>query len=138
MKVVTREITFNTRGDNDMRDLTGEAAKIISSEDVKDGIATIFVVGSTAGVTTIEFEGGLRKDFPELMDKLIPKGRYHHDASWGEGNGHSHLRASLIGSSLVVPFANKSLVLGTWQQIVFIDFDNRPRQRKVVIQLLGS
>ena len=111
----------------------------VKSSGVKKGIVNISVVGSTAALTTCEFEPGLVQDIKDTFDKLIPEGKkYHHDAAWGDGNGHAHLRSSLVGPSLTVSFKEAELVLGTWQQIIFIDFDNRPRQRKIILQFLGE
>ena len=139
MKVISESVSFSMRGFNDMKDLTGEVSKKLSSSELKDGIVNIFVPGSTGGLTTIEYESGLVKDFSELMEKIIPSGKsYHHDARWGDGNGFSHVRASLLGSSLTVPFSGGKLSLGTWQQIVFVDFDNRSRSRTILLQFMGE
>lgn len=139
MKVISESVSFSTSGFNDMKDLTGEVSKRLSSSGLKDGIVNLFVPGATGGLTTIEYESGLVKDFSELMEKIIPSGKsYHHDARWGDGNGFSHVRASLLGSSLTVPFSDGRLSLGTWQQIVFVDFDNRSRSRTVLLQLMGE
>jgi secondary thiamine-phosphate synthase enzyme len=106
---------------------------------MKNGIAVLFVPGSTAGLTTIEYEPGLLADLPEAFERVAPTDKsYHHDQRWGDGNGHAHIRAALIGPSLTVPFSDGRLLLGTWQQIVLLDFDNRPRQRKIAMQLLGE
>jgi len=122
-----------------MVDITPNVQDALSSSGLSSGIVTVFVPGSTASVTTIEYEPGLIKDFPRAMEKLAPKGaHYDHDARWGDGNGHSHVRASTIGPGLVVPFENGRLMLGTWQQIVLIDFDNRPRARNVIVQAMGE
>lgn len=139
MKVVTDSLAFKTKGLNHMRDLTGEIEESLSRSGLRDGIVTVFVPGSTGGLTTIEYESGLVKDFSELMEKVVPSGKnYHHDARWGDGNGFSHVRASLIGPSLTVPFSSGKLILGTWQQVVFVDFDNRPRNREIILQFLGE
>ena len=107
--------------------------------ELKNGNLTVFVSGSTAGITSIEYEPGLLKDLPEAFEKLAPTGvTYHHDAAWGDGNGYAHVRAAMLGSSFTVPFDNCKLLLGTWQQIVVIDFDNRPRKRNVVVQMMGE
>jgi secondary thiamine-phosphate synthase enzyme len=103
------------------------------------GICTIFCPGSTGALTTIEYEDGLLKDFPDAMERIAPKGKeYAHDRRWGDGNGHSHVRASLVGPSLTIPFVNRKLTLGTWQQIVFVDYDNRPRNRTIEIVMVGE
>ena len=139
MKVISESVSFSTSGFNDMKDLTGEVSKKLSASGLKDGIINLFVPGSTGGLTTIEYESGLVKDFSELMEKIIPSGKtYHHDARWGDGNGFSHVRASLLGSSLTVPFSGGKLSLGTWQQIVFVDFDNRSRSRTILLQFMGE
>ncbi len=139
MPVITKTLSFNTKGNDDMVDITPKVQDALSGSGLSDGIVTVFVPGSTASVTTIEYEPGLVKDLPRAMEKLAPKGaRYDHDARWGDGNGHSHVRASTIGPGLVVPFQNGRLMLGTWQQIVFIDFDNRPRARNVIVQAMGE
>jgi len=122
-----------------MLDLTSHVSKKLTESGLENGTATLFVTGSTAGITTIEYEEGLVKDFSELMEKLIPSTvTYHHDARWGDGNGFSHVRASLLGPSLTVPFYDGKLALGTWQQIVFVDFDNRERSRKIILQFMGK
>jgi len=139
MKVISESVSFSTSGFNDMKDLTGEVSKRLSSSGLKDGIVNLFVPGSTGGLTTIEYESGLVKDFSELMEKITPSGKsYHHDARWGDGNGFSHVRASLLGSSLTVPISGGKLSLGTWQQIVFVDFDNRSRSRTILLQFMGE
>ncbi len=139
MKVLTEYIPVQTRGDTDIIDITREAASILSKTDVNDGIVTFFVSGSTAGITTVEYEPGLLQDLPEAFEKIAPSGkRYHHDATWGDGNGHSHVRASLLGASFTVPFRDKRMMLGTWQQIILVDFDNRPRHREIVMQIMGE
>jgi secondary thiamine-phosphate synthase enzyme len=139
MPVKTKTFSFQTKGSDDMVDITSKVQDALSSSGLSSGIVTVFVPGSTASVTTIEYEPGLVKDFPRAMEKLAPKeAHYDHDARWGDGNGHAHVRASTIGPSLVVPFENGRLMLGTWQQIVFIDFDNRPRARNVIVQAMGE
>ena len=139
MTVVTRDITFQTKGNCDIIDITPQVANAVEESEVNNGIATLFVSGSTAGVTTIEYEPRLVSDFKSMWDKVIPQNiPYEHDKTWGDGNGHSHVRASLLGASLTIPFVNKRLTLGTWQQIVVVDFDNRPRSREIVLQLLGE
>jgi secondary thiamine-phosphate synthase enzyme len=139
MPVVTKTLSFHTKGSDDMVDITSKVQDVLSESGLSGGIVTVFVPGSTASVTTIEYEPGLIKDFPRAMEKLAPKvAHYDHDARWGDGNGHSHVRASTIGPGLVVPFENGRLMLGTWQQIVFVDFDNRPRARNVIVQAMGE
>jgi len=137
--VETHYLNIKTHGNTHILNITNDIANLVLSSKITSGIATIFVPGATGGLTTIEYEPGLLKDLPELMEKLIPSDKfYHHNDTWHDGNGHSHLRASLIGPSLTVPFTEKNLTFGTWQQIIFIDFDNRPRSRKLVVQLLGD
>jgi len=139
MKVISDSLSLSTSGFSDMKDLTGDVSQKLSEYRLKNGIVNLFVPGSTGGLTTIEYESGLVKDFSELMEKVIPSNvSYHHDARWGDGNGFSHVRASLLGPSLTVPFSDGSLNLGTWQQIVFVDFDNRSRSRTILLQFLGE
>jgi secondary thiamine-phosphate synthase enzyme len=139
MKILSDELSFSTRGFCDLKDLTGSVDKKVIAHGLKNGTVTLFVPGSTGGLTTIEYEGGLIRDFDDLMERLAPSGvTYHHDARWGDGNGFSHLRSAMIGTSLTVPFTNGKLLLGTWQQIVFIDFDNRPRSRTVHLQFIAE
>lgn len=139
MEIITKYIEFQTRGYNDVIDITDSVQSIVNSSELIEGSILVFVVGSTGALTTIEFEPGLKKDFPELMEKLIPSNKsYYHDDTWHDGNGYAHLRASLQGPSLTIPFNNKQLILGTWQQVILIDFDNRPRKRKIVVQLTGK
>ena len=139
MAVETFDLSLKTSGDSDLIDITGKVANVLKESGISSGIVTIFVPGSTAGVTTIEYEEGAVRDFQGAIERIAPKGiHYHHDARWGDGNGYSHIRASLLGPSLTVPFSSSKLLLGTWQQIVLIDFDNRPRTRRVVIQVLGE
>ena len=137
--VVTKKISLSTQGECDIVDITPQVAEQLSQAGIDNGTVTIFVAGSTAGVTTIEFEPGLVSDLQELWQRIAPKGiPYNHDRRWGDGNGYAHVRASLLGASLVVPFSAKQLSLGTWQQIVLVDFDNRPRSREVVLQITGD
>ncbi|ODS31510.1 MAG: hypothetical protein SCARUB_03379 [Candidatus Scalindua rubra] len=139
MKTITDSVEISTRGNTDIIDITRQVEKLLMKTKLKNGNLTVFVSGSTAGVTTIEYEPGLLKDLTEAFEKLAPTGvTYHHDATWGDGNGYAHVRAALLGPSLFVPFDNGKLLLGTWQQIVVIDFDNRPRRRNVVVQMMGE
>src|ERR687888_2391033 len=139
MTVITKTIKIKSKEENDMIDITDQTLKAIQESKLKDGIVTVFVSGSTGALTTIEYEPGLRIDFPKMLNRIIPKDiEYEHDKTWHDGNGHSHVRASLIGPSLTVPFKNKSLMLGTWQQIVFLEMDIRPRERKIVLQMIGE
>ncbi len=139
MKIITETISVSTRGHADMIDLTDAARQKLSGTGLQDGTVTFFASGSTAGITTVEYEPGLLKDVPEMFEKLAPEGaRYHHDATWHDGNGNSHVRATLQGPSLVVPFSDGRMLLGTWQQVVLIDFDNRSRHRDIVMQIMGE
>ena len=139
MGVFHTTLTFNTRGDCDMIDITDEIQKQVVSSGLDSGICTIFTPGSTAGLITIEYEGGLLKDFPDAMERIAPKGiTYEHHLRWRDGNGHSHIRSSIIGPSMTVPFVKGKLTLGTWQQITYVDFDNRPRDRQVHVTVLGE
>lgn len=137
--VINTRIQVQTKGDCELLDITHQVAQKIEESDIKDGTVTVFVAGSTAGVTTIEYERGVLSDFQSMWDRAVPRDiPYRHDAAWGDGNGHAHVRASLLGPSLVVPFVNSRMMLGTWQQIVLADFDNRPRSRDIVLQIMGE
>lgn len=137
--ITTSPIQVSTRGFTDIKDLTPQVRQALRASGLREGSATIFVSGSTAGLTTIEYEPGLLEDLSAVFEKLAPmKARYAHDDAWHDGNGYAHVRAALLGPSLVVPFANGELLLGTWQQIVLVDFDNRPRRREIVVQLAGE
>ena len=139
MKVISESMSLTTKGYNDMIDVTENVVHKLAESGLQDGLATLFVPGSTGGFTTIEHESGLVEDFSATMERLIPQdAHYHHDARWGDGNGFSHVRAALLGPSLTVPFSNGRLNLGTWQQIIFVDFDNRPRSRNIVLQFMGE
>ena len=139
MKIITQEIQKKTKGNCDIIDITNEINNIVINSGVKEGLCTVFSIGSTAGITTIEYEPGLIKDIPKLLDKLIPSAvKYHHDDTWGDGNGHAHLRSALYKTSLSIPIFKGELTLGTWQQVILIDFDNRSRTRRIVIQVLGE
>jgi secondary thiamine-phosphate synthase enzyme len=137
--VITKQISLQTKGECDIVDITALVQQQLSGAGVKDGTVTVFITGSTAGVTTIENEPGIISDFKKMWERVVPKNmEYRHDRAWGEGNGYSHVRASLLGASLVIPFNNKKLSLGTWQQLVVVDFDNRPRSRQVLLQIIGE
>jgi len=139
MALATDRVRVETRGDSQILDLTAEVQAVVERHGFRDGQALVFVPGSTAGVTTIEYEPGLLEDLPAAFERLAPQRiRYRHDDTWHDGNGHSHVRASLLGPSLQVPFEDGRLLLGTWQQIVLVDFDNRPRRREIVVQLQGE
>lgn len=140
MSVETHHINIETQGNAQVIDLTPLLAEKLNFTDVSSGIATLFVIGSTAGITTVEFEPGLvEHDLKALFERIAPEdGPYQHEVTWNDDNGHSHLRASLLGPSLTVPIRDRQPILGTWQQIVLIDFDTRPRRREVVVQLIGE
>ena len=139
MKIFTAKLTQKTQGFCDIIDITAKVREVIEKEKIRRGQVTLFVSGSTAALTTIENESGLVQDLKEFVEKLIPSDRrYHHDARWGDNNGFSHLRASLFGPSLAVPIENGRPLLGTWQQVVLLDFDNRPRTREIIVQLIGE
>ena len=138
MNVHSQEFTVSAGEGCDMNDVTDRVQAALAESGLKTGIISVSVVGSTAGVSTIEFEPGLRRDVPELMERLVPSNRpYAHDETWHDGNGFSHLRSFLTGTSFTAPFREGRLLLGTWQQIVVVNFDNRPRERRVVVQILG-
>ena len=139
VKVSSQSFTVNARGFGDIIDITGEVARSVEKSDVHDGIATVFVSGSTAGITTIEYESGVVNDLKQAIERQAPENiHYDHDARWGDGNGFSHVRAALMGASFTVPFTGKQLRLGTWQQIVLCDFDNRSRSREILVQIMGD
>jgi secondary thiamine-phosphate synthase enzyme len=137
--VITKSIKLKSRGETDIIDITDGVADCVGASKAKSGIVTVFVPGSTGGLTTIEFESGLVQDLKEAFEVIAPRdGEYHHNLRWHDGNGFSHVRSALLGPSLTIPFTNKKLHLGTWQQIIFIDFDNRPRSRELVVQIIGE
>ena len=137
--VKTSTISLSTRGDADVHDITRELANAVAAAGVHDGAVIVFCSSSTSAITTIEYEAGALKDLRRVFDEMVPENRdYAHNARWGDGNGHSHVRASLLGASLTVPVSNGRLALGTWQQVIHIDFDNRPRQRELTVQIIGD
>jgi len=137
--VVTKKIALRTKGECDLIDITPQVREGVLASGINSGTVTIFLAGSTAAISTIEFESGLLSDFQTMWERTVPRNiPYEHDRRWGDGNGYSHVRASLLGPSLVVPFTNRALALGTWQQIVVVDFDNRPRSREIVLQIMGE
>ena len=139
MAVVTERIELGTEGEVQVFDLTPRVREAVTRSGLGSGIVCVFNPGSTGAVTTIEYEGGLLRDLPEALERLFPRGiRYHHDEAWHDGNGHSHVRASMIGPGLVVPFVGGELTLGTWQQIVFVELDNKPHRRSLVVQIVGE
>jgi len=130
---------MDTLGGVQIIDITHEVQELLTKSNLKDGLVTVFVPGSTASVTTIEYEPGLIADIKKALDRIAPKdGHYEHDQRWHDGNGHSHVRAAFLKPSVTIPFSNKTLMLGTWQQLVFIELDIRPRNRTVVVQLMGD
>jgi len=133
------EINIKTNGEVDIIDITNQIQKIINESKIKNGIACIFIPGSTGSITTIEYEPGLKKDLPRALQKIAPKGEhYDHHETWHDDNGHSHVRASLMGPSLNIPVIEGRLIHGTWQQIVFVELDTSPRNRKLIIQIVGD
>jgi secondary thiamine-phosphate synthase enzyme len=139
MTVESQEIRFRTRNEGEILDITEKTQKIVESSKLKNGVVTLFVPGSTAALTTIEYEPGLLADLPNALERFAPKNaNYEHENRWHDGNGHSHIRASIIGPDIALPFLDKKLTLGTWQQIVFIELDTRPRDRTVIVQLVGD
>lgn len=139
MKVLTKTIHVKTKGQDDMINMTENVSGVISSSQIKQGIVTMFVVGSTAAITTIEYEPGLQKDFPKMLERIAPSDiEYDHQKMWHDDNGHSHIRASLIGPSLTVPFDDGNLMLGTWQQLVLVEMDTRGRDRAIILQIIGQ
>jgi len=139
MPIITSKLSLNTKGDTDVIDITSEVERELMDTDLESGMVTIFLPGATGGITTIEYESGLIEDIKNVFEKLVPRWiEYKHNLAWQDGNGHSHIRASLLGPSLTVPFVQKRLLLGRWQQIVFIDFDVRPRSRELILQFIGG
>ncbi len=137
--IVTKHIKIKTKGENDILDLTGKIDAKIKESKISAGIVTVFVVGSTGALTTIEYEPGLLKDFPDMLARIAPNDiDYEHEKRWHDGNGRSHVKASLIGPSLTVPISNGDLILGTWQQIVFVELDTRQREREIILQIIGD
>lgn len=139
MPVNTQKIQLSTKGNAEVQDITDHVTRAVAQSGLSDGIVTIFCPSSTSALTTIEYEPGVVSDLRRLFDEIIPPNRpYAHDAAWGDGNGHSHVRAALLKASLTVPFIAGQLTLGTWQQVIYIDFDNRPRKRELVLQVMGE
>ncbi len=139
MTVKTGSLSFPTHGHTDILDLTQDVKRLLKTSGLNSGMLTIFCPSSTSGLTTVEFEPGAVADLKRLFEELVPSSReYDHNATWQDGNGHAHMRASLLGASLTIPFVDGNLTLGTWQQIVYLDFDNRPRHRELVVQMIGE
>jgi len=139
MEIINKKIKLQTKGNPDLLNITAEISRILDAAKLKKGNVVVFVIGSTAAIVTFEYEPGLIQDVQELYEKLIPKKiRYNHDQTWGDANGFSHLRAAIQGPSLTIPFDDGKLILGTWQQVVLAEFDNRPRERQIVVQIMGE
>ncbi len=139
MPVKTGSLTLNTKGNTDIHDITDELTRLVQQSGLSDGAVTVFCPSSTSALTTVEYESGAVSDLKRLFEDLVPSTRdYAHNATWDDGNGHSHMRASLLGPSLTIPFVGKRLTLGTWQQVIYIDFDIRPRHRELVVQMIGE
>jgi secondary thiamine-phosphate synthase enzyme len=139
MTINTKRIQISTGGHGEAINVTSEIVKEVNNSGINSGIATVFIPGSTAGITTIEYEPGLISDLQDMWERIIPANiDYEHNKAWGDGNGHSHVRASLLGPSITIPFINKRLTLGTWQQIIIVDFDVRPRSREIILQIMGE
>ena len=139
MVVKTKTLQVKSKGENDIIDITQETIEAVQKSHVKNGIVTVFVSGSTGALTTIEYEPGLLGDFPKMLDRVAPKNmEYGHEKMWHDGNGHSHVKASLLGPSITIPFQDSKLIIGTWQQIVFIELDTRSRNRNLVLQIVGE
>ncbi len=139
MAVITKQIKISSKSENDIIDITEQVADVISESGISNGTITVFVSGSTGAITTIEYEPGLVKDFPEMLSRVAPDDiNYEHEQRWHDGNGRSHVKASLVGPSLTVPFKDGQLLLGTWQQIVFLELDTKARTRTLVLQIIGE
>ncbi len=139
MKIISDEIIKKTEGKCDIINLTDELERFIGKTKAINGLLTVFSVGSTGGISTVEYEPGLLKDIPKFFEKIIPSSvRYNHDDTWGDGNGHSHIRSFIVKTSLSIPVIKGELTLGTWQQVVFVDFDNRQRTRRIILQYIGE
>ena len=139
MSVYHSEINIKSKGENDIIDITEDVQKVVSNSGLKEGICLVFVAGSTGTLSTIEYEDGLKHDFPKILDKIAPKNQeYKHHLTWHDDNGRSHCKATLMGASLTVPFQNKKILHGTWQQLIFMELDTRPRNRKIIVQMVGE
>ncbi|HET7392038.1 MAG TPA: secondary thiamine-phosphate synthase enzyme YjbQ [Nitrososphaeraceae archaeon] len=139
MTIITKTIQVKSRGENDMIDMTKQTSRLLTESKLDEGMVTVFVSGSTAAVSTIEYEPGLINDFPDMLSRVVPNDiEYKHDETWQDGNGHSHVRASLIGPSLTIPFKDGKLMLGMWQQIVLFEMDTRQRTREIIVQIIGE
>ena len=139
MAVISKSISLNTKGNADIHDITDQITNVVSNSGLSSGIATVFCPSSTSALTTIEYESGALSDLRRLFNEIVPVNReYAHNERWHDGNGHSHVRAAVLGPSITIPFVQGQLTLGTWQQVIYVDFDNRPRQRQLIVQLIGE
>ena len=139
MTIITKTIQVKSRGENDMVDMTKQTSRLLTESKLEEGLVTVFVSGSTAAISTIEYEPGLINDFPDMLSRVVPNDiEYQHNETWHDGNGHSHIRASLIGPSLTIPFKDGKLMLGMWQQIVLFEMDTRQRTREIIVQIMGE
>lgn len=137
--IIQTKINLSTKGFNDIIDITAQIHDSVNKSHINDGYVLVFVPGATGGITTIEYEPGLLKDLPDMLESIAPMNKtYMHDKTWHDGNGYAHLRSALIGPDITIPIQDNKLVLGTWQQIIFLDFDNRPRQRQLHLQICGE
>jgi len=139
MRTVMKKLNFNTRGEVDILNITDEVAGAVAETNLRNGIVTVFVPGSTGALTTIEYEPGLLRDLPTMLERIAPRGiEYEHEKRWHDGNGHSHVRAALLGPSITIPFEGSRLTLGTWQQLAFVELDVRKRSRELILQIIGE
>jgi len=139
MQIINKELILHTKGNPDLVNITEKVTGLLGSCGLKKGNLTLFVIGSTASLTTFEYEPGLVEDMQEFYDKIVPKNKhYHHDDTWGDANGYSHVRAALQGASLTIPFDEGKLLLGSWQQVVLAEFDNHARERRIAVQIIGE
>ena len=139
MTIITKTIQVKSRGENDMVDMTKQTSRLLTESKLEEGLVTVFVSGSTAAISTIEYEPGLINDFPDMLSRVVPNDiEYKHNETWQDGNGHSHVRASLVGPSLTIPFKDGKLMLGIWQQIVLFEMDTRQRTREIIVQIIGE
>lgn len=139
MQVITKQINKSTKGFNDIIDLTSDIESFISDEHLQEGQMLVFINGATAAISTVEYEPGLLKDIPNVLERIAPMNdRYYHNDTWHDGNGYAHIRATLMSPMIIVPVYKNRLIRGTWQQIILLDFDNRPRQRTITLQFTGN
>ena len=139
MPIKLNHIFLTTQGNTDIIDITQKIIECIVSSTITNGLVTFFCPSSTSGVTTLEYEEGVLQDLQRTFDELVPSGRiYQHEEAWHDGNGHSHIRSALLKTSITIPLVEGSMTLGTWQQVVFVDFDNRPRKREIIVHIMGE